>query len=267
MTFDPVSFYSFITAPDFVSVKFLGLHWYDRKLHNAYFGRPGPFYRWSWLSRPSKTGRRKQLQRTIWPSMNVQIKYVMPFFIFLSAWKLSSGIALYWTTMNIFAIVHETIVRRKAEKIYGEPNKNNISSSGGTAWKNDRCRSSWMLGNGRRTGFHHQNKRSRHIDRRRRKTPDRLKSYCEKNGWKQAQKDNLEDLPFLLDVNDYQMKRIEELRNIARMRRSQRVIFFKKSWKWSRWRLMTGELSILFLGDTRISKRKASEKVLTEGWL
>ena len=40
-------------------------------------------------------------------------------------------------------------------------------------------------------------------------------------------KDNMEDLPFLLDVNGYQMKRIEELRNIARMS-AQRVIFFKK---------------------------------------
>jgi spoIIIJ-associated protein len=40
-------------------------------------------------------------------------------------------------------------------------------------------------------------------------------------------KDNLDDIPFLLDVNDYQMKRIEELRNIARMS-AQRVIFFKK---------------------------------------
>ena len=40
-------------------------------------------------------------------------------------------------------------------------------------------------------------------------------------------KDNLEDLPFFLDVNDYQMKRIEEIRNIARMS-AQRVIFFKK---------------------------------------
>ena len=37
----------------------------------------------------------------------------------------------------------------------------------------------------------------------------------------------MEDWPFLLDVNDYQMKRIEELRNIARMS-AQRVIFFKK---------------------------------------
>lgn len=40
-------------------------------------------------------------------------------------------------------------------------------------------------------------------------------------------KDSLEDLPFLLDVNNYQMKRIEELRNVARMN-AQRVRFFKK---------------------------------------
>lgn len=40
-------------------------------------------------------------------------------------------------------------------------------------------------------------------------------------------KENLEDIPFLLDVNDYQMKRIEELRNVARMS-AQRVLFFKK---------------------------------------
>ncbi len=39
--------------------------------------------------------------------------------------------------------------------------------------------------------------------------------------------DNLEDCPFLLDVNNYQMKKIEELRNIARMN-AQRVRFFKK---------------------------------------
>ena len=39
--------------------------------------------------------------------------------------------------------------------------------------------------------------------------------------------DNLEDFPFLLDVNDYQIKKIEELRNIARMT-AQRVRFFKK---------------------------------------
>lgn len=40
-------------------------------------------------------------------------------------------------------------------------------------------------------------------------------------------KEKMEALPFLLDINDYQIKRIEELRNVARMN-AQRVIFFKK---------------------------------------
>jgi len=38
---------------------------------------------------------------------------------------------------------------------------------------------------------------------------------------------NLEALSFLLDVNDYQRKRIEEIKNIARLN-AQRARFFKK---------------------------------------
>lgn len=39
--------------------------------------------------------------------------------------------------------------------------------------------------------------------------------------------ENLEQIMFFLDVNDYQMKKIEELENMARMS-AQRVMFFKK---------------------------------------
>jgi membrane protein insertase Oxa1/YidC/SpoIIIJ len=51
-------------------------------------------------------------------SMNVQTKYIMPIIVFYIGLKLSAAVALYWTTMNIFAIVHETIVRKKAGKIW-----------------------------------------------------------------------------------------------------------------------------------------------------
>lgn len=40
-------------------------------------------------------------------------------------------------------------------------------------------------------------------------------------------KKNLENIQFLLDINDYQAKRIEELKNIAKMA-AQRVRYFKK---------------------------------------
>jgi membrane protein insertase Oxa1/YidC/SpoIIIJ len=54
-------------------------------------------------------------------SMNIQMRYVMPFFIFFIALKFSSALALYWTTMNVFAIVHEAIVRKRAQNFYGNP--------------------------------------------------------------------------------------------------------------------------------------------------
>ncbi len=50
-------------------------------------------------------------------SMSVQAKYIMPVFISFIALKFSSGIALYWTAMNVFAIVHEAIVAYRAKKI------------------------------------------------------------------------------------------------------------------------------------------------------
>ncbi len=49
-------------------------------------------------------------------SMAIQSRYIMPIFIFFIALKFSSGIALYWTAMNVFAIVHEAIVAYRAKK-------------------------------------------------------------------------------------------------------------------------------------------------------
>jgi len=49
-------------------------------------------------------------------SMAVQSRYIMPIFIFFIALRFSSGIALYWTAMNVFAIVHEAIVAYRAKK-------------------------------------------------------------------------------------------------------------------------------------------------------
>lgn len=50
-------------------------------------------------------------------SLNVQMKYIMPVFIVFIALRFSAALPLYWTTSNIFAILHEIIVKRKAEKL------------------------------------------------------------------------------------------------------------------------------------------------------
>lgn len=46
--------------------------------------------------------------------MQKQMMYVFPVIIFMIAYKLPSAVSLYWTSMNIFAILHEAYVRHKA---------------------------------------------------------------------------------------------------------------------------------------------------------
>ena len=44
--------------------------------------------------------------------MQKQMLYVFPVIIFMIAYKLPAAVSLYWTFMNIFAILHEAYVRR-----------------------------------------------------------------------------------------------------------------------------------------------------------
>ena len=46
--------------------------------------------------------------------MQKQMLYVFPVIIFMIAYKLPAAVSLYWTSMNIFAILHEAYVRHKA---------------------------------------------------------------------------------------------------------------------------------------------------------
>src|SRR3989344_5950710 len=47
-------------------------------------------------------------------AMQWQMLYVFPFIIFILGFKLPAAVSLYWTAMNVFAIVHEARVRKKA---------------------------------------------------------------------------------------------------------------------------------------------------------
>jgi len=49
-------------------------------------------------------------------AMQWQMLYVFPFIIFILGFKLPAAVSLYWTAMNVFAIVHETRVRKKARE-------------------------------------------------------------------------------------------------------------------------------------------------------
>lgn len=142
--FDISHLYSFISMPENINLKFLGL--FDM-IKNSYvlafltgltqfiqmrLALP-PVKKESTAKSPSS------FKDDFAKSLNFQMRYIMPVFIFFIVSRLSSAIGLYWTTMNIFAIVHETIVRKKAEKIYGNrtANKNNQIIIGNNSGEND----------------------------------------------------------------------------------------------------------------------------------
>lgn len=131
VNFNADHIYSFVIIPDFVNINFLGIFDLSQKGYIfPFLASLTQFFQMKLAIPPIKkeeTGN--SFKDNLAKSMNVQMRYVMPVFVFFIGLKLSSAIALYWTTMNVFAIVHETIVRRKAGKLYGEPNKNNNIAS------------------------------------------------------------------------------------------------------------------------------------------
>jgi len=136
--FDITHLYSFISVPDFINTKFLGLIEMSQKSYIlAILASISTFIQMRLAMPPIKksSGGTNSFKDNLAKSMSIQMRYIMPLFVFYIALKFSSALALYWTTMNIFAIVHETIVRKRAGKIFKEngnqsANTNNQIASG-----------------------------------------------------------------------------------------------------------------------------------------
>jgi YidC/Oxa1 family membrane protein insertase len=121
IAFNTAGFYSFVSAPEIVNLNFLGIiEMTKASTVLAFLAGITQFFQIR-LSLPAvkepDNKKEKTFKDDLMKSMGVQMRYVMPVFVFLIGLKLSAAVALYWTTMNIFAIVHEIIIKKKAEKI------------------------------------------------------------------------------------------------------------------------------------------------------
>ncbi len=118
--FDSADLYSFVKMPEIIRMKFLGLVEISKSnMFLAALAGLTQFLQMK-LSVPKikdSGGGAVSFQDQLARTMNIQARYIMPGVIFFIALKFSSGIALYWTDMNIFAIVHEAIVAHQAKKI------------------------------------------------------------------------------------------------------------------------------------------------------
>jgi YidC/Oxa1 family membrane protein insertase len=133
--FDVSHLYSFISAPSIIHTKFLGLIEITQKSYILAILAGATQFVQMWLAIPPVKNDKNNpgsssFKDNLAKSMSIQARYIMPLFVFYIALKFSSALALYWTTMNVFAIVHESIVRRKAGKIYAGTDTNNKNALG-----------------------------------------------------------------------------------------------------------------------------------------
>lgn len=111
--------YFFIKAPQEVNALFLGIIDVTKPnyLMSALAGISQFFQIKLSMPKIKKSAQERSFKNDLQRSMGIQMKYIMPIFIFFIAQKFSSGMAVYWTTSNLFAILHEIVVSKKIKKI------------------------------------------------------------------------------------------------------------------------------------------------------
>lgn len=119
--------YSFFKIPQNPNFLFLGFFNMTQKslflavltglsqFFQMYFSNPSPknAQNGPLRSRDSEASKTNSFEDALKRSLSFQMKYIMPVFIFFIALKFPAAVSLYWTTMNIFAIVQENIIRKK----------------------------------------------------------------------------------------------------------------------------------------------------------
>ncbi len=111
--------YPFITAPLAINMTFLGIMSItDKSYILAIIAGITSYYQMSLATDSQKalstnSGQSGGMQNDIAKAMMVQMKYVFPIIMVFIAYSISSAVALYLITSNIFAIIQEIYIKKK----------------------------------------------------------------------------------------------------------------------------------------------------------
>ena len=114
--------YPFIPVPDLVNMEFIGLvDMAGRSMILAAAAGITQYYQIS-LTLPKIAEKKDNatLKEDLARSFQLQMKYVMPAFVFMVAYFISAAVALYWLTSNIFAIGQEFVIRKQVKEKFNE---------------------------------------------------------------------------------------------------------------------------------------------------
>lgn len=114
--------YSFIVKPPLISHKLFGLMDLGQKsIFLSFLVGLTQFFQAKLSLPPTSPKNNKEggdsFGDSLAKSMNFQIKFILPIFIMFISYGMNTAVSIYWIVNNVFTIVHELYVKRKAEKI------------------------------------------------------------------------------------------------------------------------------------------------------
>ncbi len=124
INFENEALYSFVHIPEKINSIFLGINISEKSFILALLAGISQYFQVHFMSKnivsSSSTG---SFQDSFAKSMNMQMKYIFPFFIFFILYtdfigvSLSGAVALYWVTSNVFAIGQQIYINKKKEQL------------------------------------------------------------------------------------------------------------------------------------------------------
>ena len=119
-TLNPGLLYSFVHIPATVGTAFLGINLFGKSFILAALAAITQYFQIK-LSMPALPapvkGAEPSFGNDFSRSMNLQMRFMLPLVVFFISYSISAAIALYWTTTNLFSVVHFLYVKRISKKI------------------------------------------------------------------------------------------------------------------------------------------------------
>ena len=112
--------YSFVHLPSTVGMVFLGILLSKKSIIFAFLAAATQYFQIK-LSippmAPAEKGAKPSFKDDFARSFNMQMRYMLPVIVFGISYSISASVALYWTTSNLFSVLHELYVKRRAGEI------------------------------------------------------------------------------------------------------------------------------------------------------
>lgn len=113
LIFNPDILYGGVSIPETVKTTFLGAELAGKSLGLALLAGITQFFQITIANKRTTIQEGSGIQAQIGKSLQFQMKYILPIFITLIAYRISGAVALYWVVNNLVSIIIELVISKK----------------------------------------------------------------------------------------------------------------------------------------------------------